>query len=95
MGLKDKLTTQGSPLSKANGATPPTPIGATDQSPLQNTYSINGNPNVPNKPSPSQLDLNGITPTTPNRDGGYTPINNTFQNGTYVNSAPVEGVGRI
>ena len=95
MGLKDKLTTQGSPLSKANGATPSTPIGATDQSPLQNTYSINGNPNVPNKPSPSQLDLNGITPTTPNRDGGYSPINNTFQNGTYVNSAPVEGVGRI
>ena len=25
-------------------------------------YSINGNPNFTNKPLPSQLDLNGITP---------------------------------
>lgn len=61
-GLKHKLTTQGSPLSKANGATPPTPIGATAQSKLQDTYSINGTPNVPKKPSPSVLDLNGKTP---------------------------------
>ena len=45
MGLLDKLTTgTGSPLSKANGATPPTPIGATQQSKLQDTYSINGTP---------------------------------------------------
>ncbi len=82
MGLKDKLTTQGSPLSRANGATPPTPIGATDQSKLQDTYSINGNPHIPQKPSPSQLDLNGTTPTTPHRDEGSTPINNTLKNGT-------------
>jgi len=68
MGLRNKLTTQGSPLSKANGATPPTPIGATDQSKLQNTYSINGNPNVPNKPSPSTLDLNGQTPSNQYRN---------------------------
>lgn len=29
-----------------------------------NTYSINGNPTLPNLPLPSQLDLNGQTPTT-------------------------------
>tara|TARA_B100001559_G_scaffold314984_1_gene316162 strand:+ start:1007 stop:1243 length:237 start_codon:yes stop_codon:yes gene_type:complete len=68
MGLRNILTSTGSPLSKANGATPPTPIGATAQSKLQDTYSINGNPNVPNKPSPSQLDLNGGTPTNQYRN---------------------------
>ena len=25
---------------------------------------INGNPNIPNRPSPSVLDLNGVTPPT-------------------------------
>ena len=30
---------------------------------LHNEYSINGIPNVPEKPSPSGLDLEGITPT--------------------------------
>jgi len=64
MGLLDKLTTgTGSPLSKANGSTPPTPVGATDQSKLQYTYSINGIPNVPDKPQPSDLDLNGVKPS--------------------------------
>jgi hypothetical protein len=95
MGLKDMLTTQGSPLSKANGGNIPTPIGATDQSKLQYTYSINGTPNVPNKPQPSQLDLNGINPTGPNSAPGVIPINNTFSNGTYRNSAPSTAQGRI
>tara|TARA_Y100000004_G_C8932258_1_gene420546 strand:+ start:1238 stop:1474 length:237 start_codon:yes stop_codon:yes gene_type:complete len=63
MGLKNMLTTQGSPLSKANGGNIPTPVGATDQSKLQYTYSINGAPHIPNKPQPSQLDLNGQTPS--------------------------------
>jgi hypothetical protein len=30
---------------------------------LHNQYSINGNPNITNKPKPSVLDLNGQTPT--------------------------------
>jgi hypothetical protein len=30
---------------------------------LHNQYSINGNPNITNKPNPSVLDLNGQTPT--------------------------------
>jgi len=95
MGLQDRLQ-KGTPLSYNNGAdTSENMPGSSKQSKLHDEYSINNNPHIPQKPSPSQLDLNGITPTTPNRDGGYTPINNTFQNGTYVNSAPVEGVGRI
>ena len=63
MGLLNKLTTQGSPLSKANGGNIPTPIGATDQSKLQYTYSINGTPNVIGAPQPSTLDLNGQIPS--------------------------------
>ena len=62
MGIKNKLTTQGSPLSKANGGSIPTPIGATDQSRLHKEYSINGAPLVLNKPTPSVLDLNGLKP---------------------------------
>lgn len=30
---------------------------------MHNEYSINGNPNVVSKPQPSQLDLDGKTPT--------------------------------
>ncbi len=95
MGLLNILTTTGSPLSKANGGNIPIPVGATDQSKLQYTYSINGTPNVPNKPSPSVLDLNGINPTGPNSAPGVTPINNSFSNGTYKNSAPSTAQGRI
>ncbi len=69
MGLLDKLTqTPGSPLSQGDGSTPSTPVGATAQSKLQDTYSINGIPNVPNKPSPSVLDLDGQVPSTNYRD---------------------------
>lgn len=95
MGLQDRLK-KGTPLSFNNGAeSSPNMPGSSKQSKLHDEYSLNGDPNIIGKPSPSNLDLDGLTPRTPNRDGGYTPINNTFQNGTYVNSAPVEGVGRI
>ena len=69
MGLLDKLTSNpGSPLSQGDGSTPTTPVGATAQSKLQDTYSINGIPNQPNQPSPSVLDLNGGVPTYNYRD---------------------------
>ena len=47
MGLLDKLTKTGTPLSTGNGATPPTNPGATKQSKLhadgnQASYSVNG-----------------------------------------------------
>ncbi len=62
-GLKDKLTSgAGSPLSRANGSTPPIPVGATDQSKLHDQYSINGNPKHPKQVPPSKLDLDGLTP---------------------------------
>jgi len=62
MGLLNKLNNDGSSLSGYNGATPPTPIGATDQSTLHDQYSLNGNPTVAGVPSPSVLDLDGVTP---------------------------------
>lgn len=61
MGILTKLTTDGSQLSEFDGQTPPN-IATTPQSTLHYEYSINGNPNIPNQPSPSQLDLNGVTP---------------------------------
>jgi hypothetical protein len=69
MGLLDKLTAEGSQLSQFDGATPPVTNGDTSQSTLHNTYSINGNPTVrgypgsPGYPTPSLLDLNGVTPS--------------------------------
>ena len=63
MSLKNKLANDGSPLTKYNGATPSTMPGASEQSKLHNQYSINGNPNMVMKPSPSTLDLNGLTPS--------------------------------
>ena len=68
MGLLSRLLGRGSGLSRANGGNIPTPIGATDQSKLHNEYSINGNPNVPQKPTPSVLDLDGQTPSNQYRN---------------------------
>ena len=61
MSVLSKLTQQGTPLSKGNGATPSIPTFA--DSKLHNQYSINGNPSIVGKPSPSNLDLDGITPS--------------------------------
>jgi hypothetical protein len=62
MGLLDKLTTDGSQLSGFDGQTPPITNQDTAESKLHYAYSINGNPNLTGYPTPSQLDLNGITP---------------------------------
>jgi hypothetical protein len=62
MGLLDMLTTQGSNLSEFDGQTPPITNQDTQQSVLHYEYSLNGNPNLTGYPSPSQLDLNGVTP---------------------------------
>lgn len=63
MGLLDKLTQQGSNLSKYDGGTPDTMPGSLKTSKLHDEYSINGNPRLFSKPSPSGLDWNGKTPT--------------------------------
>lgn len=93
MGLLNKLETNGSNLSELNGSTPTVPDFALSK--LHFEYSINSDPFIANKPNPSTLDLDGINPLAPNRDGGVVPINNSFSKGTYRNSAPPEGVGRI
>jgi len=68
MGLLDKLTSTGSPLSRGNGTTPSTPVGATDQSKLHDIYSIVGTPTIPGKPTPSTLDMGGQKPANNYRD---------------------------
>lgn len=62
MGLKNKLTTDGSTLSEFDGTQIPQMPGANNSSTLHYEYSINGQPTMVNKPTPSLLDLNGITP---------------------------------
>ena len=60
MNILKKLESNGSNLSRLNGVTPAIPNFK--DSKLHNEYSINGEPKVPNKPTPSNLDLNGVTP---------------------------------
>jgi hypothetical protein len=62
MALIDKLTTQGSVYTGLNGSTPV--IEDKKESKLHDEYSINGRPNIPNRPTPSILDLDGVTPPT-------------------------------
>ncbi len=62
MGILDKLNNDGSNLTRHDGSTPPTMKGASPQSTLQDTYSINGIPDHPGQVPPSTLDLDGLTP---------------------------------
>jgi hypothetical protein len=62
MGLKDQLQNQGSQLSEFDGQTPPNADLSNPQSTLHYQYSINGTPNLLGFPTPSLLDLNGVTP---------------------------------
>lgn len=64
--LLNKLTVGGSTLSELDGTTPTVPDFALSK--LHDTYSINNIPVIADKPSPSQLDLNGETPTYNYRD---------------------------
>jgi hypothetical protein len=66
--LLNKLTgtSGGSTLSSLNGATPAIPDF--EASKLHDTYSINNIPFIADKPSPSQLDLNGEVPAYNYRD---------------------------
>jgi hypothetical protein len=102
MGLEEKLLTKGSALSKANGGSIATPVGATKESKLQYEYSINGVPNIPmegyltnykTKPTPSKLDIDGKTPTSPL--SSKPQLGDGYKNGTYKNSAPADAAGRI
>ena len=74
MGLLDKLRQVGSVLSNLNGAQGPTPNFKGSK--LHYEYSINDNPNIPDKPAPSNLDLDGQVPSTNYRDN--SPEGKTF-----------------
>jgi hypothetical protein len=63
MGLLNKLTADGSNLSQFDGNTPSQMAGANPLSTLHREYSLNGAPTMVSKPSPSILDLDGITPS--------------------------------
>lgn len=66
------------------------------------SYSLNGtnfstvnaayigyDDNTPNNlPQPSQLDINGVAPTSALRDANTPSVNNSFSKGTYKNGAP-------
>ncbi len=60
--LLNRLTTEGSELSRYNGETPPVSNIDVSDSKLHDEYSINGTPGLPGFPTPSELDLNGVTP---------------------------------
>lgn len=62
MGILTQLQTDGSNLSEFDGTTPPISNEDTPQSNLHNMYSINGIPALTGYPTPSQLDIDGITP---------------------------------
>jgi hypothetical protein len=62
MGLLDKLNQDGSDLSEFNGSQPNQMDFLDQNSPVHNTYSINGTPQIVGYPSPSSLDLDGQTP---------------------------------
>ncbi len=64
--LLNKLTVGGSVLSELDGSTPTVPDFTLSK--LHDTYSINDIPFIADKPSPSQLDLNGEIPTNNYRD---------------------------
>ena len=62
MSLLDKLTKQGSTLSKYDGTNPPKQEPSLRSSKLHDEYSINGKPGLEGKPAPSTLDWDGVKP---------------------------------
>tara|TARA_B110000444_G_C18554397_1_gene461763 strand:- start:256 stop:531 length:276 start_codon:yes stop_codon:yes gene_type:complete len=86
MGLENKLSNQGSVLSNLNGGTASVPDFKLSKRHLE--YSINGSPNIAGQPTPSSLDLEGVNPSSANKDALTVDINDTFKNGTYKNNLP-------
>ena len=87
-GLQDRLIQDGSVYSKFNGETPL--VTDKKESKLHYDYSINGQPEVLGQPEPSILDLNGINPLGPNRDGKEMTF--TMKRAAQVNDATREEV---
>ena len=95
MGLENNFLSNGSLYGAGFGGTSANLqserdviIGNLKQSKLHDEYSINGTPNILGKPSPSILDLGGVNPSGPLKDGAVASINNSFHCGEYKNCAP-------
>lgn len=61
MDLYQKLLSEGSALTPYDGITPPN-MATNPNSQLHNSYSVNGQPNLPLAPEPTRLGLDGETP---------------------------------
>lgn len=61
--LYDRLLTRGTTSTLGLQGITPQIIAETKQSKLHYTYSINGIPTFGNKPIPSALDIDGVTPS--------------------------------
>lgn len=85
--LLKKYEAGGNPLALAGSpANPEIPNFAGSK--LHDTYSINDVPFIAGKPSPSQLDLNGVDPIGSLNDPAYGTLNDSFANGPYLNNLP-------
>ena len=103
MGLYDKLTKGGTPFSiTGNGTTPATNPLSTNTSKMHYNYSLSGTNRSTvarqykqyvdgannNLPQPSQLDINGVAPTSALKDPKTKSINDSFSKGQYLNNLP-------
>jgi len=98
LSINDGLTPIPNPLTTPGNSIHSTGI-------VNNSYSLNGSnvnaigafvaqyeDGINNPlPQPSNLDLNGLTPTGP-LNAGTIPINNSFAGGAYLNNLPEVGL---
>ena len=98
LSINDGLTPAINPLTTPGNSIHSTGI-------VNNSYSLNGSnvnaigafvaqyeDGINNPlPQPSNLDLNGLTPTGP-LNAGTIPINNSFAGGAYLNNLPEVGL---
>jgi hypothetical protein len=99
-GSPYSITGNGSDPSINVGATQQSKLHASGE---EAGYSVNGNftqevttayasyidgDSTNGLPMPSELDVNGIRPLGPLRDANTPSINNTFNNGEYLNNLP-------
>jgi hypothetical protein len=98
LSINDGLTPAINPLTTPGNSIHSTGI-------VTNSYSLNGSnvnaigalvaqyeDGINNPlPQPSNLDLNGLTPTGP-LNAGTIPINNSFAGGAYLNNLPEVGL---
>jgi hypothetical protein len=75
----------------ADGATAGYSLNGNYFTPVNSAYQQYNDKTTNFLPQPSGLDVNGQIPSSPLADPNIIPINNSFINGTYKNSGPVDG----